>query len=280
MVLFSYPLVPAALALLCIHFSDRFLVQKFCGLEDLGIYSLGYKFGMIISVIVAQPFFRIWNTQRFEIAKQQNSKKVLSGFFTYFLLLVVTVGLFISIFSEEVIAIMAPAKYAGAGKLISLIILSYIFSGMATFFTLGTMIVYKTKYTAYINVIAAVLNILLNLVLIPRWGIMGAAWSTVATFFFLFSVTMVNSQRLYPIDLELRRIASLFFAAGVVFGAGLLVHQDFLVSIAIKGALFLLFPGVLWMLGFFYPEEIAKGKELVSMVKNRVLHLSPSSAKS
>ena len=53
---FSIPLIPASLGMFILHFSDRYFVKHFCSLSDVGIYSLGYKFGFILSVIVIHPF--------------------------------------------------------------------------------------------------------------------------------------------------------------------------------------------------------------------------------
>lgn len=280
MVKFSYPLIPASLAMFSIHFSDRFFVQHFCDPDELGVYSLGYKFGMIISVIVSQPFFRIWNTQRFEIAKQNNPGPTLSSFFSYYALIILTAGLTIGVFSDEVVKIMAPDSYARASNLIVVIVLSYVFSGMATFFTLGTMLVYKTKHTAYIQVSIAILNVFLNILFIPSWGIMGAAFSTVLTFFMLWIVTMLNSQRLYYLPLELRRLGSLSLVVVITYCASWLIDQSLIISLGINTLLMLNFPVLLWLLGFFQFEELAKAKELLVAFKYRLLQISSNSSKS
>jgi O-antigen/teichoic acid export membrane protein len=98
MIKFGLPLVPAGMSMFIMHFSDRFFVQKFSSLNDLGFYSLGYKFGMIISVLVTAPIFRIWNTQRFEIAKADSGKQVFGRIFTYYSTVVIFVGLVICVF--------------------------------------------------------------------------------------------------------------------------------------------------------------------------------------
>ncbi len=276
MILFSAPLIPASMAMFAIHFSDRFFVSHYCTLDDLGIYSLGYKFGMMIGFLVSAPFFKIWNTQRFEIAKRNNPGPTLSRFFSFYTLLVVFIGLGISVFSDEVVQIMAPAEYAGASSVIALIVLSYIFSGMATFFTLGTMLMYKNIYTAYIQVSTAGLNIVLNLLLIPQFGIMGAALSTVLTFLVLWIVTMLNSQRLYYLPLEIRRLASLVLVALLVYSAAFFVEQSLLVSIGFKALLMLSFPLLLWILGFFYAEELTRIKELLYDFRAKVMRPGPN----
>ncbi|MCG8635356.1 MAG: oligosaccharide flippase family protein, partial [Desulfobacterales bacterium] len=82
---FGLPMLPGVLALFTINFSDRFFIQQFCDSHELGIYSLGYKFGMLLVVLMTDPFFRIWNTQRFEIASQDRGSLIIGRYFTYFL---------------------------------------------------------------------------------------------------------------------------------------------------------------------------------------------------
>ena len=263
MVSFGLPLIPAALALFVMHFSDRFFIQKFCDLNELGLYSLGYKFGMILSVLVSAPFFRIWNTQRFEIAKTDDAKRIFGRIFTYYCGVIIFAALGISLFINEIIYIMASSEYQGASAVVPLILLSYIFYGIAGFFTLGIMITYKTKYAAYTQMTTAVLNILLNIFFISRYGVMGAAISTVLSFLCLAVFTFFVSQKIYHVPFEYGRISVLFLLSILIFGISRLIDMSLLMSLGIKGLLLIIFPVALLLRKFFYEEEIVKGKELL-----------------
>ena len=192
---FGLPLIPASIGMFVMHFSDRFFVQKYCTLNDLGLYSLGYKFGMIVYVIVSAPIFRIWDSQRFEIAKAKEAKQIFGRMFTYYAFVVVFFGLGISVFIREIISIMAASEYGGAVAVVPLIVLSYIFFGTSNFLTLGIMITNKTKYIAYIQLSAAAINIILNMHLISWYGVMGAALSTALSFLWLSILTFILSQK-------------------------------------------------------------------------------------
>ncbi len=124
MLIFGLPLVPESFCLFIMHYSDRFFVRKFCALDQLGQYSLGYKFGMILSFIISEPFFSTWNTQRFEIAKREDAKPTFGRFFTYYSAVALCAGLGISVFIDEVIRIMAPKEYQGATAVVALVVLS------------------------------------------------------------------------------------------------------------------------------------------------------------
>jgi len=269
MIGFGLPLVPAGIGMFIMHFSDRFFVQKYCSLNDVGLYSLGYKFGMILSVIVSAPIFRIWDTQRFEIAKTNDAKEVFSKIFTYYSAVVIFAGLVISIFIEEIISLMAASEYHRAAAVTPLIVLSYIFYGIANFCTLGIMITNKTKYVAYIQLPMAGINILFNMFFISRYGVMGAAISTVLTFLLLAVFNYVILQKIYPIPLEYGRVFVLFALSFSIFGLSCLVSMPFLISIGAKSLLLIAFPAALFLGKFFYEDEITKGTELLKVIAIR-----------
>lgn len=270
MIEFGLPLVPAAFFLFIMHFSDRFFVQKYCDLDELGLYSLGYKFGMILSVIISEPFFRIWNTQRFEIAKTTDAAKVFGRIFTYYCGVIIFAALGISVFSDEVISIMAPSEYQGAAPVVSLIVLSYVLYGMANFVQLGIMVTNKTKYAAYIHLATAGINILLNIILISNFGIIGAAISTALTFLCLAIVTFIVSQKIYPVQLEYRRVFVLCAFSLIIFTLSMFVNMPLFISMCFKGLLILIFPAALFFGRFFTEEEIQKLRQILNEIMLRL----------
>ncbi|KIH75472.1 Membrane protein involved in the export of O-antigen and teichoic acid [Geoalkalibacter ferrihydriticus] len=263
MLAYSLPLIPAGLCMFAIHYSDRFFIQKYVGLESLGIYSLGYKFGMIISILVTQPIFRIWNTQRYEIAKSADADIVFGRMFTYILFAFLGAGLVISTLIDEIIGIMAPAQYQGAAAVVALIVCGYILFGCASFTQLGMFINYKTKYVAYINFATALLNVVMNLVLISRFGIMGAAVSTMLTFFSLAFLSYLVSQKLLPVKYEYLRVVKLVTLSIALYALSRAIDLSLWPSLAAKIGLLSLYPGLLYVIGFFSVAEIAKGRELL-----------------
>lgn len=279
MLLFGLPLVPGGAAVFVMHFSDRFFIQKFCSPDELGIYSLGYKFGMILSIMISQPFFSTWNTQRFEIAKTPDSPRIFGRVFTYYSLIMIFMALGISVLINEAIAIIAPHEYQGASLVVPIIVISYIIFGISNFFTLGIMIRFKTKYLSYLQITVAILNVLFNLYFVSRFGIIGAALSTFLTFFCLAFFMVIVSQRLFFIHLEYKRLAILFLLSGIVFSISKIVNSTLLISIGLKSLLLMSFPAILFLIGFFDKKEITKAKELLSSLTEKTLFFRQFHAK-
>ncbi len=264
MLKFGMPLVPESFCLFIMHYADRFFVQKYCDLSELGQYSLGYKFGMILSILISEPFYRTWNTQRFEIAKREDAKYTFGKVLTYFSAVALFAGLGISVFINEVMYIMAPKEYQGATGVVALVVLSYILYGVAQYFSLGIMLSYQTKYAAYIQMVVAGLNLLFNWFFISRYGVIGAAIATVMSFLSLAVLTLMVSQRLYYVKFEYGRIATLFIVTAIVYGLSQMIHTPSVwAAIGMKVAVMLSFPLFLFAMKFFTKQELDKAEKLI-----------------
>jgi len=159
---------------------------------------------------------------------------------------------------------MAPKEYQGATAVVALVVLSYIFYGMANFFNLGIMLKYKTKYAAYIQMVVAGLNLLFNWFFISRYGVIGAAFATMLSFLCLATLTMMVSQNVYPVPFEWRRVFILFATAVFIYGISRLIDARFILSLSLKSALMLVFPALLFVGRFFTKDELEKAKELIN----------------
>ncbi|WP_028575387.1 oligosaccharide flippase family protein [Desulfonatronovibrio hydrogenovorans] len=279
MLYYGLPLVPASIGMFLMHFSDRFFIRHYVDLSELGIYALAYKFGMILSVLVAGPIFKIWNTQRFEIARQEKPDSVFGRMFTYFLLAVTSFALILCVFIDEAIHIMAAQAYQSAASLVPILVLAYLMISISGFFNLGCMITGRTKILAGVQVVVTVLNIFLNILLISRYGIMGAAVSTLATFSVLAVLNYHYSQKVYYISMEHGRVIKVFFTGLCVYVLSQLVDSTFWIQLGYKGLVLTLFPLILWLTGFFSSDEKKKLKGLVRNLKSKEIHARADDAR-
>ncbi|MCD6162697.1 MAG: oligosaccharide flippase family protein [candidate division Zixibacteria bacterium] len=264
--MFKYgsPMIPAGLGYFILNFADRFILQRFTSLSDVGIYSLGYKFGMIMSSVIAQPFMLIWQAKMFEIAKKENAKKFFSLIFTYFMFVEIFFGLSLSIIIIDALKIISSPEYYNACFIVPIIAFSYILSGAYFYMQLGLLITKKTKYIAYIVIIIAAINMGLNFLLIPRIGIWGAAYSTVISYGLLCIFNYYVTQKIYYIKYQILRVFKLFIVALALYVLAFYVKVDnFIISITIKFIISLSYPIVLYLVKFYEPDELIKIKELI-----------------
>jgi len=196
---------------------------------------------------------------------------LLGGILTYFVLVGMFVALGLSVLSKEVLMVMATPPFYGAYKVIPLIALSYVLYGCYFVFNPGMLIAKKTKYAAPIVGAGAVMNLGLNYLLIPNYGMMGAAVATVISYLMLPIGLFVLSRRFYPIKYEWGRVAKIFGAAALVYLGSIFITSD---SAIIAGLLKLCsllgFPILLFAFRFFKPEEIQKAREVFRVVSRSI----------
>jgi len=182
---------------------------------------------------------------------------------TYFLFILFWAGLGLAFFSKEIIKVLAlNANYWDAYQVVPLIILAYIFMGARSVQNLGLYLKNKTKYIAYNTILAAVLNIGLNFLLIPKYKMMGAALATVISFVVLYFVTYFVANRFYKIPYENMKLLKMLVLAIILFFFSTLTADfNILPRILIKIAIIIAFPLILYPMNFYEPIEILRMKQ-------------------
>jgi len=263
MLKYGIPLIPVALGMYLLIFADRFFLQRFSSLTSVGLYSLGYKFGMILNVLLTQPFLLIWSAQMFEIAKNAKAKETFSRILTYFCMVLVFFGLGLSLIIKDMLRLLVTPAFFDAHKIVPLIVLSYIIGGFYFHFQVGILLKKKTKYLSFIVGSAVLFNILLNFVLIPKYDMMGAAWATLLSYAFLSFCTYYVSSQLYLIPYEFKRIGKMLTVAVLLYLAGALISINSIpISLIVRLFLLLLFPLILYWWNFYDRTEREKTREI------------------
>jgi len=258
MLKFSLPLIPANVGTFILNYADRFILQKLATTAEVGIYALGYKFGYMLPVLVMGPINMIWVPQMFELASKSD-KKTIEKMFTYIMLILIFCGLGLILLTKDAIRIMATPPFYPAYKVVSFVVLGYIFRGMASFFWDGIMIAKKTIYIGISVFISALSNILLNILLIPQFRAMGAAYSTAISFFIMFVLIFYFCQRVYSIKCEWGRISKIAVVSLFIFFLNQwIVLHPVLLSLLFKTFLLTSFPFLLYLINFYTNDELSR----------------------
>ena len=203
---FGFPLIFAASGWFILDASDRYFLAHFWGMGEVGIYALGYKLTFILLAIVVMPFELAYGPYVFANMKHPGFKKAMSRLFTYLVLTLVIVGYLIVLFSRDIINLMAPEEYKSAYLVTICVLPASAFSGIIYWASAQLHIVKKTYYIAVVIIGAALLNLLLNYMLIPKHGWFGAAIATNISFLFASGVVLVLGQLSFPVKFEFRRL--------------------------------------------------------------------------
>lgn len=203
--IFGLPLVPHLLSAWALMFVDRIMLEHFVPLPDVGFYNLGYNLGMGMLVLVTsinqayQPYY-----YGLMSSTPEPHSKILKIVSVYFGVLGL-VTLFGSLFAGELIALLTPQKYQNAAVFVPPILLSYLLVGL--YYFVGSPLFYfkKTKLLPIITGTAAVLNIVLNYFLIPKYGAIAAAWTTLASYGAMLGLYYLVAQKISPLQYPLWR---------------------------------------------------------------------------
>jgi O-antigen/teichoic acid export membrane protein len=257
MIRFGAPLIPVDLSMFVLTFADRLFLQKYATLAEVGIYAVGYKLGMAISILITSPFLQFWGAYYYKIAKEEEAAELFASIQEYFILVLLIGTLGFLMMVENIIAVLTPEEYHRATSAASIVVVGYLFLGASYVYRAGINIKKKTQYLAVASSSAAALNLFLNYLLIPSYSILGAAWATTLSFFFMMLLTYVVSQFVYPLQFKYVRLLK----AG---GCGLTVYllcrmvQPTTVQIGflVNMMMFLSFFVLLWLVKFYRIEEV------------------------
>jgi len=230
MAIYGLPLVLHEVSSFVLTFADRYFVNHYGDLRDVGIYSLGYKLGMLISFLLLTPFHQHWAAEMFNIHKRDDRNEVFPNVLVMISAVSIMMIFGISVFAKDVVRVMANPDYLDAWRLVPVISMAYFFNGLAEYTQLGALITKKTHFVAYSTTIAAVINIILNFLLIPKWGIYGAGVSTILSFYGRFIIVYKFSQRIYPVPYRWYRINSMIAFSAALFLITIYIDFDNLIA--------------------------------------------------
>ncbi len=259
MLAYCLPFMPMGLMAFVVNFSDRYFLRVYTDMQTVGIYALGYKFGLMVGFLIGTPFQLVWSAQAFEIAKAANAQKTYARLLTYYAGALLAMSCLLAAMSREIVTVVATPDYAAAASVIGLVAWGAVFLNLTDMVQVGIMITKRTFWLPILWGITMVANVAMNFLLIPRWGMMGAAWSTLLSFALQAAMTMVVSESLYPIRYEWGRVALL----GAIALAGTMLDRILPVlsvyaSVVVKSVILLgmaLFP--LTVPGFVTEDERA-----------------------
>ena len=216
MLKFGLPYLPAGLASMIIQVIDRPIMEHLTDLKTLGIYQANYKLGIFMMLFVSM-FQYAWQPFFMQEAGGAEAKKVFSKVMTYFTLAGSVILVLLSLFIDDFVkfeifgrTIIGSSYWSGL-NIVPVILLAYLFNGLYVVFTAGIYIKEKSIYVPVITGIAAAVNIIINFILIPEMGIMGAALATLASYFVMSAGLYLVTRKFYKIEYEKKKIALIFF---------------------------------------------------------------------
>ena len=209
MLRYSIPLIPATIFWWITSVSDRYMVNAIIGSTENGIYAVSYKIPTILT-LVSSIFMQAW--QFSAVTESHGDREEHISFFTNvwrsFQAVMFLAGGAIIAFAKPAISILSTKQYYSAWQYVPLLSAAMIFTAFVSF-TGSVYVVTKQSGISFLTAMAgAVINIALNLLLIPSpLGVQGAAIATFLSYFAVFLIRAVNSRKYIPFKLYGKHIA-------------------------------------------------------------------------
>ena len=264
MLAYSLPLVPCSFAMFMLNFGDRYFLRAYWGLQVLGVYSLGYKLCMVMPGLVMEPVGLAWSAVVFTLADRDDAPRIYARYFNAFMFCVVFLGLWLSAISRDLVQVMADRSYWEAYRIVPVVMLGLTAWAASSVFETGILLAKRTYYRTIGHLLSAAMVTGAYVLLVPRYGAMGAAWATVIGFVVMAAATYVFSQRLYPIPYDLRRGSLLMGVAIGLYSIAHLLPGAGIALVLPRTLVVLTCPFILYVMGYFAREDISAVKGVVT----------------
>ena len=215
---FSLPLIPHSLSGLIFMYSDRIILERSVTLSAIGLYMFADKIAMVFKMMVNEfhtalsPYFYQKSKESIELAKLEMQS--LSLIVLYWLAMLISL---VGLFSVEVVYFIFDERYYDVWAMIPLLSSAYLFRFLYSIAASGLSYEKRTDMLAIITIVAASVNIILNLWLIPIYGIMVAIYTTIFSFLLTFIFAQIVSKRIYNMNLNIKKIMYiLIYVYGVI----------------------------------------------------------------
>lgn len=269
---FTLPLIPFTLSFWMINSGDRYVIGYFMGANAVGIYSASYALGSLVgffygpmALLLFPAITNLYANNR--IPELKNHLKYSLKFFMMFAI----PSLFgLSILSKSLLRTLTTPEFIGGYIIIPIVALGVILSTSGNLFSEILVLFKRTKMMSLLYGLSALINLVMNIIMIPIIGISGAAIATLITFTVQSILLYFISFKMLSFDLNLKFIAKSVFSSSlmgyVIWEMNPLGAVNILISTGIGAVVYF---GVLLLLKGFTKEEYAFVKEIVRAVVKR-----------
>lgn len=267
---YGFSMMMSAIAVASTNVIDRFVLNTMSGLQEVALYSLGFKISSVIKVFIITSVSMSLTPIIFKKMKDDDSHRFYQKSMTYYGFGIMICIMIVSLFGKEVLKLIAVnASYWSSFTVIPLLAFGLFFVALNDIVTIGIRIKKKTSRITLMTFIVSTLNLSLNVLLIPIFNAEGAALASLLSQIFFFSGLYYFSNKMYPISFEWRKVFLIFTVGAILVSLSLLSHSMNLpIRLTIKASAILLFPIILYYFNFYEKAELEQLKYLRAHWRN------------
>jgi O-antigen/teichoic acid export membrane protein len=264
---FTAPLVPASISVWFISYFDRILIQYFHGLEDVGIYGIGFRISSAILILLV-GFQTALTPLIYKNYNDKNTPNQIALLFKTFLFFIFICCLVLILIIPVGLKYFISSQFLESQKVIIFLIPSVILSQLYIFFP-GMSIMAKTKIILYINLLGSLINVILNFIFVQYFSFVGAAMSSLVSQSFIFLAFILFSQKFYHVPHEWKKIISLTILFFIIYFFFSFFIEFSYVFYLLK--IFIIFLFILYSLkGYYFNKiEIVRFKSFIKSIPSK-----------
>ncbi|AXO80824.1 polysaccharide biosynthesis protein [Olleya aquimaris] len=227
---YGWPIMVAGLAYVVNENFDKWIIPNLLNKDINGAYSGCYKIAMFMTIFIqafrlgAEPFF-------FSHAKEKNAKQTYALIMKYFViagsLMLVFIIAYLDVFKA---LLVTDSSYWQAIQIVPIVLLANLCLGIYFNLAIWYKLTDKTRYGMYLSIVGAIVTIGLNITLIPKFGFIAAAWTTLAAYGIMMTLSYLLGQKHYPVPYNLKQILGYLFIAIVLSIAALSTEANYYIN--------------------------------------------------
>lgn len=205
MIRFALPLIPSVLMAWVLSLSDRYILLHYHGEAVVGMYGIGARFVTLLNVVI-NAITTAYTTFAFGSKDDEDAQQKYYYIFNVVSLILLAIAFTAAIFSKEIIFIMTDAAYESSYVIVRDMMFGQLFYAMSTIVSYGIIFKKKSAYSLLAASSGAIVNLVLNFILIPQYGLAAAAITTLIGYFISLAVCYYFSEKLYPCEYGMKRV--------------------------------------------------------------------------
>jgi O-antigen/teichoic acid export membrane protein len=247
---FGLPLVPSALFLWVTNFSDRFFLLKLADAEEVGLYSIGVRIASAM-VLILTAFRMSWPAFAYSIEDDDEARHTYAYVLTYVVLVTTWVATGLGLLSPWIVDWIAAPAFSSSSSVVGPLAFAVVIFSAFVVVVVAVGRARRMQFNWVVSAVAAAVNVAVNLLLIPRYGMMGSAIALMAAYATMLAGTVWRAQRIFFVPYQWRRAFTAGFTGVALVVAGKLIGGGLPVALLFA----LVYPFVLFPLGFYLPAE-------------------------
>lgn len=201
MLMYSIPLIPNALSWWAMQAADKYILIAYTGVAANGLYTVSQKIPSILNVL-SGVFIQAWQLSAVEESTSQEKNQFYSSVFNYLICIMVIATSLIVAVIKIVFSVWVSKEYYSAWLYTPILLFANMFSWFSVFVGTNYMAMKKTKGNLKTTLIACIINIVLNFVFIPRFGIVAASITTMISFLIVWIIRVIDTRDYVRLEIK------------------------------------------------------------------------------